>query len=416
MPSRWPASTWPSRGTDARADAAVSVWATAAGRRGAAVAVAALSARYLTAAAHHAGWPVVALDLYGDVDTRRHALAWQAIGRPGRLEIDPARLREALAGAARDHGVVGWIAGGGTDGDAALLDAGGEAVPRLGMSTAAIVALRTPRHFFDTLDRLGLHHPEWRWTPPPDPLGWLHKRGAGSGGMQVCPAALAGPLQADSYFQRRVDAPPMSALCLADGQRGRVVALNRLRVQALSPRLPCVFAGVRGPVQDTRLSHRVGQALDRLVPAFGLRGLVGLDFLSVDGEPWWLEINPRPPASLQLYDADWPGGLLAAHREALLGRLPPSLATVPGWRGVETCFARQSLRLDATTAQALAADPALRDLPAPGAHFAAGDPVCSVVHSADDEAALQRGLAARLDLLRRQLERPHTSTTPEETS
>lgn len=381
------------------------------GRGGPALVVAALSARYLAEAARRAGWRVIALDLFGDADTRRCA-AWHPIGMPQSLAIDPTRLQQALAEAAQDPAVTGWIAGGGLDGDARLLDAGAARLPRLGMATTAVVALRTPRHFFGTLDRLGLRHPEVSWAPPADPAGWLHKRGCGSGGWQIEPAGpwvVPGP---DSYFQRRLDVPAMSALCLADGRRGRVVALNLLRAHALSPRRPFAFAGVSGPVPAPALQPRVRDALDAMVPAFGLRGLVGLDFLCVDGEPWWLEVNPRPPASLQLYDADWPGGLIGAHLDALQGHLPtPPLPPLPGWRGLETLYAPMACRLD--DARALAEDPALHDLPAAGAHFDAGAPVCSVTHRADDEAALQQGLRGRLDALRRRLV-PHPHDTPEE--
>lgn len=381
------------------------------GRGGSALVVAALSARYLAEAARRAGWRVIALDLFGDADTRR-AADWRPIGVPGRLAVDPARLRQALADAARDRSVTGWIAGGGFDGEAELLDAGADRLPRLGMSTAAVVALRTPRHFFATLDRLALRHPDVAWTPPADPAGWLHKRGRGSGGWQIAPAGPAVVSCPDGYFQRRLDAPAMSALCLADGHRGRLVALNHQRAQALTSSRPCVFAGLIGPVHAPALQRRVEEALEALVPAFGLRGLLSLDFLCVDGEPWWLEVNPRPPASLQLYDGNWPGGLIGAHLDALRGHLPaPPLPALPGWRGVETLYAPMACRLD--DAQALADDPALRDLPMPGAHFGAGAPVCTVTHRADDETALRRGLAARLEALRRRLVVwPHD--TPEE--
>lgn len=380
------------------------------GRSGTTLVVAALSARYLAEAACRAGWRVIALDLFGDADTRRCA-DWRPIGPPERAVIDAARLREALADAAQDRAVAGWIAGGGFDGEAELLDAGAHHLPRLGMSTAAVVALRTPQHFFETLDRLALRHPAVAWAPPADPAGWLHKRGRGSGGWHIEPAGPAVVPSPDGYFQRRLDAPAMSALCLADGQRGRVVALNRQHTQALTASRPCVLAGLSGPVRAPALQRRVKEALDGLVPAFGLRGLVSLDFLCVDGEPWWLEVNPRPPASLQLYDIDWPGGLIGAHLDALRGHLPATLPALPGWRGVETLYAPMACDLDDTPA--LADDPALHDLPMPGAHFDAGAPVCSVTHRADDEIALRQGLAARLEALRRRLV-AHPHDTPEE--
>lgn len=374
-------------------------------RHGDTVVVAGLSARYLAEAAAQAGWRVVALDLFGDLDTRRAALRWRPIGLPGGSVIDAGRLAQELAAAA-EAGAVAWVGGAGIEASARLLDAGGAALPRLGMDSGAIAAVRTPAHFFATLDRLGLHHPEIAFTPPVCASGWLVKHAGGSGGWHIRPAVPDGPLPPDAYFQRWQPGVSMSALCLADGREARLVALNRQTVRPLSAERPCVYAGVSGPVDDPALQAHVEAALRRLVPAFGLRGLLSLDFIALDGVPWWLEVNPRPSASLQLHGEAWPGGLLQAHLDALQGRLP---ATAPGrgegCRGVEILFAPQACRVDAALAESLAADAALSDLPAPGAHFEAGEPVCSVRACAPDAARLQQAMAQHLEAIRSRLQR-----------
>lgn len=48
------------------------------------IAVAAISARAMAEAAASDGFKVVALDLFGDVDTRRAASRWMPIGASGR--------------------------------------------------------------------------------------------------------------------------------------------------------------------------------------------------------------------------------------------------------------------------------------------------------------------------------------------
>lgn len=71
-------------------------------------------------AAAHDGFDVVALDLFGDVDTRRAASRWLPIGAPGSLHIDAARVLAALRELAREREgggpVVGWVAGSGFEG------------------------------------------------------------------------------------------------------------------------------------------------------------------------------------------------------------------------------------------------------------------------------------------------------------
>ena len=58
--------------------------------------VAAVSARMMAEAAARDGFEVVALDLFGDADTRRAAFAFLPIGEPPSLHIDAARVLAAL--------------------------------------------------------------------------------------------------------------------------------------------------------------------------------------------------------------------------------------------------------------------------------------------------------------------------------
>lgn len=357
--------------------------------------VAALSARTLAEAAAQAGWRVIALDLFGDLDTRRASVRWAGIGMPGTLAIDPKRLRAALDDAAREPGVIGWVAGSGFEGALALLDAGPASLPRLGMASAAMRELRDPRHFFATLDRLGLAHPPTRFSAPVDAEGWLAKRAGGTGGWHIRDASKVRHRHADSYFQRRQVGVPMSALFLADGRGARLVALNHLLVRALGAH-PCVYRGAIGPIDDASLQSKVEGALARLVPAFALRGLASLDFIAVDGAPHLLEINPRPSASMALHAHAWPGGLMRAHIEASQGQLPDSPAAHrPGLRGTENIYARRASSLSVSLAGQLDAATDCHDLPAAGTRFAAADPVCSVSAQDSDVPAVQRALAER---------------------
>jgi uncharacterized protein len=392
--------------------------------------VAALSARTLAESAAQAGWRVIALDLFGDLDTRHASARWAPIGDPATLAIDAQRLRAALDEAAREPGVIGWVAGSGFEGAPELLDAGPAALPRLGMPADAVRALRDPRLFFATLDRLNLPHPATRFDAPTDPTGWLVKRSGGTGGWHIRAAAAGAAStatsasashptsQPDRYFQRAQDGTPMSALFLADGHGARVVALNQLTVRALGGH-PHVYRGAIGPIDDAALQARIEAALALLVPAFALRGLASLDFIDAGGVPQLLEINPRPSASMALHTRAWPGGLMRAHVEALHGRLPARPAAhPPGLRGTETLFARRACRVSAALAAQLAAAPDCHDLPhtadAAGTAFAQADPVCSVSAQGATLAAVQQALATRLGWVAAQLE--STTTMPRTSS
>src|SRR6188768_2540874 len=139
------------------------------------LAVASISARLLAEATRHDGFEVVALDLFGDADTRKACSRWDAIGEPARLEIDAARLLTALQALAQDRRVAGWIAGAGFEGKPDLLARGAAVLPLIGTQAEAMRRLRDPQAFFGFLDAHDIAHPVVRMTTPPDAAGWLLK-------------------------------------------------------------------------------------------------------------------------------------------------------------------------------------------------------------------------------------------------
>jgi predicted ATP-grasp superfamily ATP-dependent carboligase len=353
--------------------------------------VAGVSVRALAESARRGGWQVIGLDAFGDLDTRRACVQWHPIAQPDTWVLDGDRLRAALAAAARHAGVAGWVAGGGFDGAPALLGSGGERLPLWGMGTTEMARWRDPRGFFTLLDRLGLAHPAIAFQRPVDPEGWLAKRAGGCGGSHIVPARRAGAEREDTYYQRVMPGVPMSALFLADGARVQVVGLNRLIVQEMGSR-PYLYGGAIGPVADPPLQARVEEALRALVGAQALRGLASLDFIAAHGEPWLLEVNPRPSASMVLYPDAWPQGLVHAHIEALQGRLPPIPPRHGGVRGYRIVYAPHAAVSDG---RRLGLRPYCHDLPAHPVMLMPGQPVCSVSAAAGDVGAVQALLQAR---------------------
>lgn len=393
------------------------------------LAVAALSARALAEAAARDGHTVLALDLFGDADTRRAAARWWPVGDGGGLRIDPARLCVALHQARVQHGAVGWIAGSGFEVDLALLSAGAAVLPLVGNPAPAWARLQDPALFFGCLRAHGLPHPAVQRDAPADPAGWLRKDSAGSGGSRVQPAVAckatggtavavtattAPALPPTACYQRVAAGRPVSATFIADGRVALLLGFNQQRVQAL-PGRPYAFAGVVGPVALPAAAAGVmRRALAVLVAEFGLRGLGSLDALLDGDQISLLEINPRPPASLCLYPRCGALGVMDAHWQACLHGVLPAL---PGWgpaappgppsaveaavAGLATVYARQAMQID-TAAALIAGWPGAHDLPLPGTRVAAGDPLCSlsasganapVVHHRLDQQT-QRLLAA----------------------
>ncbi|MGJ3704391.1 ATP-grasp domain-containing protein [Variovorax sp. AFSI2.2] len=355
------------------------------------IAVAAISARAMAQAAASDGFKVVALDLFGDIDTCRAASRWLPIGTPGSLQIDAASVMAALRTLAEEgvdgEPVLGWIAGSGFEGEPDLLEEGAAVLPLIGIAPAAVRRLRDPAAFFGFLSARVLPFPQVLLQPPEDPSGWLMKDAHGCGGWHVrhAPWSMDEPPSSHHYFQREMPGLPMSATFIANGRDVHVLGFNEQSVRSFGTR-PYVFCGAIGPVPlADDLASRVTDIARALTVEFELRGLCSLDFMRDGDAIGVLEINPRPPASMSLYR--WPDGspgVMQAHvRACLQGELPPSTVSSPAQdiEGIEIVFARQPVELDAAAAERLAAWPGLCDVPAPGQRFDIDDPVCTLTAS-----------------------------------
>lgn len=376
------------------------------------IAVAALSARMMAEAAVRDGFDVVALDLFGDADTRRAASRWMSLGEPATLAIDDARTLAALGELAQRGDVRGWVAGSGFEGRPRLLAEAAQLLPLVGTPVSAVCRVRDPALFFGFLASHGIHHPPVRLgalsrTLPDDGSHWLTKDALGSGGWQVSCATpqRVAEMPAQHYLQQEAPGVPMSATFIGNGRRAALLGFNEITVRRFGTR-PFVFCGVVGPVPlEGRAAAQARAAVDALTAGFELRGLCSLDFMRDGDEIAVLEVNPRPPASMALYG----DGVMAAHVQACLhGVLPAPRTGRDPINGTEIVFARHGGRVDEALAQRLAAWPGAHDLPCAGTRVAAGDPLCSLSTcslsaSGDDPEAvrdrLHRAREALLDTL-----------------
>ena len=365
------------------------------------LALVALSARMLAESARRGGFECVALDLFGDRDTRRAAQAWSRVGAPDALRLDTAATIAALRPLRH---CAGWIAGGGTDGVLDELEANARPLPLIGNRPDVVRALRTPRSFFGALAALGIPHPETAFERPDDTRRWLSKDLHGSGGSHIRVASARAPapaLEPGRYFQRCSTGTPMSALFVANGRDARIVGFNELIVERLGM-LPFVYRGAIGPVMPpVRARLELTQSVHELVRHFELVGLNSVDCL-LDGDAVRiLEVNPRPSASMALYDDRWPGGLVAAHIAASLHRsIGPLLAGAASGDRVRGCLvvhAGQALRCCNAAGERMLASGWAHDVPNEDAAIAPGAPVCTVSATARTVSGVRAALAIRAE-------------------
>ncbi len=359
--------------------------------------VVAHSARLLAQSAARAGHPVCALDLFNDADTGRFAVASEAVRSRGdhTAGFDREDLLQRAARLCPPSRCLGFIYGAGFEGDIETLKQLADRRELLGNSPQLVARLKDPVCFFGLLDRLSIPHPQTTLVRPDPPHGWLYKRRGASGGAHVVDASVAHrePAEAEGYFQRHAAGRSLSLLFLANGRHADVVGISRQLTQRVGARR-YTYAGAVGPIElPAAASRTLMDALQALVAHTGLVGCNSVDFLLDGNRPAVLEINPRPPATIDLYDDDWSRGLFDAHLRACRGRLPKTSTRARSGpvRAHAIVYARARLRIAPD-----AAFPAwCSDIPHPGAAVAADSPVCTVHAGGSDVSAAMRQLGRR---------------------
>jgi predicted ATP-grasp superfamily ATP-dependent carboligase len=359
--------------------------------------VLAISGRALVQAARRAGAEVIVADFFGDMDTRAQA-PWHRL--PGSLEdgIDGDSLLAWVR--SLDERFTGIVYGAGFESNPTLLAKLARIAPLIGNPAGMVAAIKDPFAFAAMLRGLGLPHPKVATSPQPD-IDWLRKRRGGSGGTHIEAAtARSAPADAAHYFQARAPGEPVSALFVANSRSSRVLGFS---AQWVAPALagPFRFGGCSGPLRlAPGLAREIEDACQAITTATGLVGLNSLDMLVLDEAFTILEINPRPGATLDLFDDLGGPTLWECHVEAVRGELPARIVSChQRARAAAIVYADRArdipLSFDWGTG--------IADIPEPGSHIAAGMPICTVIADGPDPAAARAGAedraAALLDRL-----------------
>ncbi len=354
----------------------------------AALIVVAQSARALASAAKRAGYAPLAIDLFGDDDTR--AISRATIALEGGLSRGLRRpaLIDAMRSLVRRYDAIGLVYGAGFEHQPELIAALAREVRVYGANADSLSRAKDPVAIALACAGAQVAHPQVEFEPPIDCDGWLKKLRGGAGGAHVRLASgeTATP---GCYFQRRVDGRSVSALFLGDGARANIVGLSEQWTSPCS-RAPFRYGGSVGPIDiDPDRREEIESAVAGITRSFGVVGLASADFIVADDVVWFIEVNPRPGATLDLFDRD-EDPLLARHVEACEGRMTAPAIRI-GCRAAEIVYARDDI-----------ACPLRRewpdwvaDRPAGGTKIAAGEPLCTVFATAADAASARRLVAAR---------------------
>jgi predicted ATP-grasp superfamily ATP-dependent carboligase len=232
------------------------------------------------------------------------------------------RALEALAERAPSP-LLGFVYGAGFEDRPELLTSIAKRWPVLGNDAETVKHIKAPEMFFAELDRLGIAHPLTASERPAKGARWLAKKRGGAGGSHIVPSRLVKGAR-DIYFQERVEGRAVSALFVGNGSGARVLGFSEQWTAPAPKRLWRYGGAVRPATLSPAIARRMTSAVMRVARSFKIKGLASADFMVRDGEALLLEINPRPGATLDIFDCG-ATPLLRLHLEAVHeGKLPPS--------------------------------------------------------------------------------------------
>jgi uncharacterized protein len=341
-----------------------------------AIIVLANSARALAASARRAGLAPLAIDVFGDDDMREASLA--AITLDGGLSagLTSGKVAGAVESLIRDFDPMGLVYGSGFEQQPQLIGAIARMTRIFGNDAETVTRSKDPLLLAQLCAAVGISHPSITFAAPQEPDSWLMKARGGSGGAHVTTPKRGRPALPSCYFQRRVTGECISALFVADGHRAEIIGFSA-QWRSPTPASPFRYGGAVGPIDvGAAQGEEIARSLACIAAKLGLVGLNSADFVVSDDTVWLIEINPRPGATLDVFEPDQ-GALLVNHLAACEGRL----VTVPlgsELKAAQVVYAP----CDIVTSNSRRNWPDwMADRPLPGTRVAAGDPLCTVLAS-----------------------------------
>jgi hypothetical protein len=283
------------------------------------------SVRAAAESAVRGGFSPWSLDQFADEDLRATGPAFPVSG-------DPLSWFEAFATAPQ----APWMYTGGPENRPRALGKLAELRPLWGVAGRALRHVRDPLRLADALRQEGW--PTLSVVPgdqPPTSGEWLRKPRRSGGGLGITPhspgvsaASPPRPASRRHYFQHRLPpaTPILGATFLMADRQARLLGIAE-QFHGLDTAEPSPTRERRADARETHENncHRelefayrgsisvqaapavraaLEQLGDLLARRFQLRGIVGVDVALHDGHCWVLEVNPRYPASAELFEDD----------------------------------------------------------------------------------------------------------------
>ena len=271
---------------------------------------------------------IVAADLFSDADTQQACSAIQIRDYPNEFVSVMERIKPDYV-----------VYSGGLENHDEVIEAIEQKTTVLGNGSEVLKKLQDKAKLFELLNEMGFAVPKSHFMNPnirkpnlPCENRWLRKNIKSCGGLGVYsadPPAL-GSLQSEKdayYFQEQIGGESYSAIFVATKDKtgksnshwlGTTIQLTGDRRFNAAGFLytGSIFSNQLTSSQNTQLAS-VGQLI---AERFGMIGLFNIDFIKRDEQIFFIEVNPRFSASMELLDRAMDARIFDLHRKACLGK------------------------------------------------------------------------------------------------
>ncbi len=294
------------------------------------------------------GCTVAVVDGFGDCDT--HAAATEALKiERSYFGLDHDSVLRSVQDLQTRMSFDGVLFDAAIESDPQLLDAI-NIFPILGNSRHVIETVKNAEIFFSTLDQYSIPYPETKLHLSPQEYSsdmWLVKHAQGTGGVGVTATNTDVDITKNVYFQKKLNGKSFSITLLANGDDLFALGFNTLWSESLGQSVPYAYAGAINQVKlaDNILETALSYA-KVLVKEFKLVGLNSIDFIYAEHSMYVLEINPRIPATYELYETKH-GELMERHIQACVHQQLPEVISKPLLRAHAVVYAPKDITIPA---------------------------------------------------------------------
>ncbi|MCD6363561.1 MAG: ATP-grasp domain-containing protein [Synergistetes bacterium] len=246
----------------------------------------------------------------------------------------------------------------------------------LGNEFSVVEVLRPGIKWWELASRLGISIPRVSLTPPSDGR-WLMKPYKSGGGKGINFWKEGMRLKRGYYFQEFIEGESISFLFVANGREFSPVGITKqlIGLQDLGAG-GFKWCGNVYPYHVNRIYRdRIEDWVGRLVESTGFKGVGGVDIVIGEKGPYFIEVNPRYTASMELIERSTGTSLMIAHISACRGELINLFLRPRGYIAKGIVYAER--RLTGFKSERMW-ERGFRDIPHEDELIPRGRPVCTV--------------------------------------